>query len=256
MSYLDAFWLALIEGITEFLPISSTGHMVLWSSLIGQQHDEFVKGFEVIIQFGAILSVVYLYRDLLLKANFNFYKKIIFAFIPTAAIGFVLKAQVDQWLGSVSLVAWSLMIGGVVLVLSDRIFKKQLHSGKTINDLTNWQCIALGFFQSIALIPGVSRSGATILGGLGMGLSKKEAAEYSFFLAIPTMLAATIYKCYKLRNTLSADHVGVLLFGSVVAFFVALIAVKSFVGWVSKHGFSIFGYYRIALGILILYLIN
>jgi len=253
MNYMDAFWLAIIEGITEFLPISSTGHMVLWSAFMGQQNDEFVKAFEVIIQFGAILSVVYLYRNTIRQATFDFYKKIMLAFFPTAILGFILKNKVDEWLGSVSIVAWSLIVGGVVLILSDRFFKKQLQTGKKIHDLNPLQCVTLGFFQSIAMIPGVSRSGATIVAGLGMGLSKKEAAEYSFFLAIPTMLAATLYKVYKLRHSLSMDNAGILIFGSVVAFVIALIAVKSFVGWISKHGFAAFGYYRIILGLLILW---
>lgn len=252
INYMDAFWLAVIEGITEFLPISSTGHMVLWSSFFGMQEDEFVKAFEVIIQFGAILSVVFLYRKKLMEASSSFYKKILFSFLPTAIIGFILKNKVDEWLGSVSIVAWSMVLGGVVLIASDRVFKKQLENGKSISDLTYLQCIYLGIFQSVAMIPGVSRSGATIIAGLGFGLSKKEAAEYSFFLAIPTMLAATLYKVYKLRDSLSTEHTGLLLFGSIVAFIVALLAVKSFVGWISKHGFSIFGYYRIVLGVLIL----
>lgn len=254
MSFWDAFLLSVIEGITEFLPISSTGHMVLFSAFFGQQENPFVKNFEVIIQLSAIISVLVLYRHKL-KWNPEFYKKIILAFIPTGIIGFLLKKNVDQWLGSVQLVAWALIIGGVILIWSDRKFSKQISHGKTIHDLNWLQCAILGICQSFALIPGISRSGATIIGGLSLGLSQKESAEFSFFLAVPTMTAATVYKLLKIAPTITSDQVQILLFGSVVSFAVAMIAIKTFITWVSQNGFKAFGYYRIALGILILFLI-
>ncbi len=255
MNFWDAFLLSVIEGITEFLPISSTGHMVLYSAFVGNQENPFVKNFEVIIQLGAILSILFLYRSNL-KWDLNFYKKILFAFLPTALIGFVLKKNVDQWLGSVSLVAWALIIGGIILIWSDKKFSKQLVSGKKINDLTWLQCVLLGVCQSLALVPGVSRSGATIIGGLFMGLSQKEAAEFSFFLAVPTMMAATSYKLLKIAPTITGDQIQILLFGSFMSFVVALMAVKFFVTWISQNGFKVFGFYRVLLGLIILFAVN
>ncbi len=254
MNFWDAFLLSLIEGITEFLPISSTGHMVLFSAFFGNEENPFVKNFEVIIQLGAILSVVVLYRKNF-RWSVDFYKKILIAFLPTGAIGFLLKKNVDLWMGSVQIVAWALVIGGIILIWSDKKFARQLSEGKKISELSWKQCLALGVFQSLALIPGVSRSGATILGGLGLGLSQKEAAEFSFFLAVPTMLAATGYKMLKIAPTITSDQIQIILFGSVISFIVALIAVKGFITWVSQHGFKIFGYYRIALGGIILALV-
>ena len=255
MNFWDAFLLSIIEGITEFLPISSTGHMVLYSAFVGNQENPFVKNFEVIIQLGAILSILFLYRSKL-KWDFNFYKKIMFAFLPTAVIGFLLKKNVDQWLGSVSLVAWALIIGGIILIWSDKKFSKQLTTGKKIDDL-NWiQCVLLGICQSFALVPGVSRSGATIIGGLFMGLSQKEAAEFSFFLAVPTMMAATGYKLIKIAPTITSDQIQILLFGSVVSFVVAMMAVKFFITWISQNGFKVFGFYRVILGLIILFAVN
>ncbi len=255
MNFLNALLLSLIEGITEFLPVSSTGHMVLFSGFFGNEENPFVKNFEVIIQLGAILSVVVLYRKRFFQWNTEFYKKILFAFFPTAVIGFLLKKSVDVWLGNVQLVAWALILGGVILIWSDRKFSSSISQGKKIQDLSWMQCLILGVCQSFALVPGVSRSGATIVGGLGLGLSQKEAAEFSFFLAVPTMLAATGYKLVNILPTITSDQIQILLFGSVISFFVAMIAVKSFITWISQNGFKAFGYYRILLGTLILVLI-
>lgn len=254
MNFWDAFLLSLIEGVTEFLPISSTGHMVLFSAFFGNEENPFVKNFEVIIQLGAILSVVVLYRKNF-RWNYDFYKKILIAFLPTGFIGFLLKKNVDVWLGSVQIVAWALILGGIVLIWSDKKFSQQLKEGKKVSELSWQQCLAMGVFQSIALIPGVSRSGATIIGGLGLGLSQKEAAEFSFFLAVPTMLAATGYKMLKIAPSITSDQLQIILFGSIMSFIVALIAVKAFISWVSQHGFKAFGYYRIILGGIILALI-
>jgi len=203
---------------------------------------------------GVILSVVLLYRKNF-QWNPSFYKKIIIAFLPTGIIGFLLKKNIDVWLGSVQLVAWSLILGGLILIWSDKKFVTQRHQGKKIENLSWKECLLLGLFQSIAMIPGVSRSGATIIGGLSLGLSQKEAAEFSFFLAVPTMMAATGYKLLKIAPTITADQIQILAFGSLVAFVVAGLAVKGFINWISSHGFKAFGYYRILLGALILVLI-
>jgi undecaprenyl-diphosphatase UppP len=251
MTILHAIILGIVEGITEFLPISSTGHMIIASSMMGIHENDFTKAFEVIIQFGAILSVLCLYWRRFLP-NWSFYKKLFVAFLPTAIIGFVLKDVVDQMLGSVQIVAWSLIVGGVILVWSDRAFSHLHSSGRTVDDLNYKDSVKLGLFQSIAMIPGVSRSGSTIMGGLFLGMNKKDAAEFSFFLAVPTMAAATLYKLLKIYKTIEPSQVSVLLVGMVVAFFVALLAIKFFIGVVTKYGFRGFGYYRILVGVIIL----
>lgn len=251
MSYLHAIILGIVEGITEFLPISSTGHMVLASSMMGIEDSAFTKAFEVIIQFGAILSVLVLYWKRFLP-HWGFYKKLFVAFLPTALIGFVVKDVVDQLLGSVQVVAWALILGGIILVWSDRFFAHLTSTGRTTNDLTYIDAVKLGLFQALAMIPGVSRSGATIMGGLTLGMNKKEAAEFSFFLAVPTMAAATGYKLLKVYKTIEPGQVSLLLVGCAVAFVVAMLAIKFFIGIVARYGFRGFGYYRIALGVLIL----
>lgn len=254
MTYIHALILAIIEGLTEFLPISSTGHMIIASSAMGIAEDEFVKAFEVIIQFGAILSVLILYWKRFLP-DWNFYKKLFVAFLPTAIIGFALKNVVDHLLGSVEVVAWSLIVGGVILIWSDRAFAHLQKLGRKTSELTYKDSLKLGLFQSIAMIPGVSRSGATIMGGLFLGMNKKEAAEFSFFLAVPTMAAATGYKLLKIYKTIHVEQVSLLLFGCFIAFVVAMIAIKFFIGIVGRYGFKGFGYYRIVLGVAILILI-
>lgn len=254
MDYLHAIVLGIVEGITEFLPISSTGHMIITSSFLGIHDNDFIKAFEVIIQFGAILSVLVLYWRRFLP-TWNFYRKLFIAFLPTAIIGFLVKDFVDQMLESVTIVAWSLIIGGIILIWTDKAFEKLMHTGKKVDELTTLDSIKLGIFQSIAMIPGVSRSAATIVGGLLMGMNRKEAAEFSFFLAVPTMAAATLYKVYKIHDTIQANQIQFLFVGCVVAFIVAMFAIKFFIGVVSKYGFKVFGYYRIALGVLLLVLI-
>lgn len=251
MSYLHAIILGIVEGITEFLPISSTGHMIITSSIMGIHDDNFTKAFEVIIQFGAILSVLVLYWRRFLP-NWSFYKKLFVAFLPTAILGFIFKDVVNQLLGSVQIVAWSLIVGGVILVWSDRIFAHLTAVGRKTSDLTYMDSIKLGLFQSIAMIPGVSRSAATIMGGLTLGMNKKEAAEFSFFLAVPTMAAATGYKLLKIYKDIDTQQIGLLLTGCAVAFVVAMLAIKFFIGIVARYGFRGFGYYRIILGVIIL----
>ncbi|WP_374074236.1 undecaprenyl-diphosphate phosphatase [Bdellovibrio bacteriovorus] len=251
MSYLHAIILGIVEGITEFLPISSTGHMVIASSVMGIEDSTFTKAFEVIIQFGAILSVLVLYWKRFLP-EWGFYKKLFVAFLPTAIIGFIVKDLVDQLLGSVQIVAWALIVGGVILVWSDRIFAHLTAMGRKTSDLSYIDSVKLGLFQSIAMIPGVSRSAATIMGGLTLGMNKKEAAEFSFFLAVPTMAAASGYKLLKIYKTIEPAQVSTLLVGCFVAFIVAMLAIKFFIGIVTRYGFRGFGYYRIALGVVIL----
>lgn len=254
MTIIQAIILGIVEGLTEFLPISSTGHMIITSAFMGIQESEFVKNFEVIIQFGAILAVVFIYWRRFLP-DMNFYKKLFVAFLPTAILGFLLKDLVDQFLESVQIVAWALLVGGVILVWSDYFFAKLQAHGRKTSDLTYLDGVKLGIYQSLALIPGVSRSGATILGGLFLGMSKKEAAEFSFFLAVPTMAAATAYKTLKVAKHIEAGQLHLLAIGLVIAFFVAILAIKFFIGIVTRYGFKGFGYYRIAVGLVLLFLI-
>lgn len=248
MTWTQALILGIIEGLTEFLPISSTGHMIIASHFMGIADDPFTKAFEVIIQMGAILTVLVLYWQRFLP-NWSFYQKVLIAFLPTAFIGFLIKNWVDQWLESPTLVAVSLILGGFVLLLIDRLPTEK--NTKSIPDLTSSDCIKLGLYQSLAMIPGVSRSGATIVGGLLGGMKKADAAEFSFFLAVPTMAAATGYKLLKLvkqGDSFSGEQWQALAIGFVVSFIVAALAIKGFVGFVSRRGFSVFGWYRIGLG--------
>lgn len=256
MSILEAIILGIIEGITEYLPISSTGHMILAATWMGLEKEEFVKNFEVIIQFGAILSVLVLYWRRFLASK-KLIKNVIVAFIPTAIIGFILKDYVNEWLGSPYIVAWALLLGGIALIISDRIFPAD-RQGTSAEGLSFKSCLYLGIFQSIAMIPGVSRSAATILGGMGIGLSRKEAAEFSFFLAVPTLGAAGLYKMLKLYKNSAAmppDAALLLMVGSTVAFIVALLAIKFFISLLQRFGFKAYGYYRIILGAIILILL-
>lgn len=252
MTWLHTILLGIVEGLTEFIPVSSTGHMILVSHFLGIAESEFTKAFEVIIQFGAILTVVVLFWRRFLP-NVPFYRKLIVGFLPTGILGFFLKERVDIWMESPTLVATSLILGGFVLIWIDRF--RPGTTGSTIEELTDAKCIKLGLWQSLAMVPGVSRSGSTIVGALLMGMKKSEAAEYSFFLAVPTMAAATAYKLLKMilsKTTFSGQEWSQLGVGFVIAFIVAGIAVKLFLDYVRKHGFAPFGYYRIVVGIIIL----
>lgn len=252
MSILHAIILAIIEGLTEFLPISSTGHMIIASSFMGIGSSEFVKMFTVAIQFGAILSVLVLYSKKFLQ-SVDFYIKLIIAFIPAAVFGLLLNDYIDALLDNPFVVAIMLIIGGVVLLFVDKIFaKNELAVEEQV--LSRKKAFIVGLFQVLAMVPGVSRSAATIIGGLTQKLNRKNAAEFSFFLAVPTMLAATAYKMlkYQLETGFSASDAKILLLGNVVAFVVALIAIKAFIGFLTKYGFKFFGYYRIIVGILLL----
>ena len=255
MSIWEAIVLAIIEGLTEFLPISSTGHMIIGSSLMGIASNDFVKLYTVCIQLGAILSVVVLYFKRFFK-SLNFYFKLFVAFLPGAVAGVLLGDVIDQLLENAAGVAASLFIGGIILLYADKWFGQgKLEEEEKIKFPVAFK---IGLFQCLALFPGVSRSGATIIGGMSQNLSRKLAAEFSFFLAVPTMLGATVKKLYDFKKaglSLSGDDIQFLLLGNVVAFIVAMFAIKSFIGYLNKHGFKAFGIYRIAVGILILVLL-
>ncbi len=255
MNIFEAIILAIIEGLTEFLPISSTGHMIIASSFMGIQSDEFVKLFTVAIQLGTILSVLVLYYKRFFK-SFDFYFKLLAAFFPAVIFGLLFSDKIDQLLESPMAVAISLVVGGVILLFVDKWFKDStLDDTDAINYPT---AIKIGLFQCLAMIPGVSRSGASIVGGMSQKLTRKAAAEFSFFLAVPTMFAATakkLYDFYKDGHTISNQEVNLLIIGNVVGFIVALIAIKSFIGFLSKNGFRVFGIYRIIVGLILIVLL-
>lgn len=281
LSIFEVIVIAIVEGLTEFLPVSSTGHMIIAQNLLGVESTEFVKAFTVIIQFGAILSVVWLYRKRFFRLNpikvfdaeatagkgtsaklaiwakrslqkFDFYWKLLVAFIPAVVLGFLFSDKIDQLLESVTVVAVMLVVGGVFMLFCDKIFDK----GSENTVLTEKRAFNIGLFQCIAMIPGVSRSMATIVGGMAQRLTRKQAAEFSFFLAVPTMFAATAYKMLKLfldgGTEIIVNNMPALIIGNVVAFVVALLAIKFFISFVTKYGFKAFGWYRIVVGGLIL----
>lgn len=255
MTFLEAIILAIIEGLTEFLPVSSTGHMIIASTFMNIASDDFVKLFTVAIQFGAILSVVVVYFDRFMK-DFDFYKILVVAFIPTGVIGLLFKSHVDALLENIWVVAISLLLGGIVLLFVDRWFASNEDDGKDeVNMKTGF---LIGVFQSIAMIPGVSRSAATIIGGLTQKLTRRAAAEFSFFLAVPTMFMATLKSMWDERELLlnSGNNEWLLLLvGNVLAFIVAYLAIKSFISFLSKYGFRFFGFYRIGVGLILLILL-
>jgi undecaprenyl-diphosphatase len=253
MNTIQAIILAIIEGITEFLPISSTGHMIIVSSFFGIEHDEFTKLFTIVIQLGAILSVVVLYFKRFFQ-TFDFYFKLLVAFIPAVVLGLLFSKKIDTLLESPVTVAVTLLIGGILLLKVDDWFTNK-EEIQTPDNISYLQAFKIGLFQCLAMVPGVSRSGASIVGGMSQKLSRTTAAEFSFFLAVPTMLGATAKKCYDYYKdglVLSHDQINLLIIGNIVAFVVALIAIKSFIGFLTKHGFKMFGYYRIAAGIVLL----
>jgi undecaprenyl-diphosphatase len=250
MSILQAVILAIVEGLTEFLPVSSTGHMIITSSIMGIASDDFVKMFTVAIQLGAILSVIVLYWKKFLQ-SIQFYITLIVAFIPAAIFGKLFNDQIDALLENALVVGITLLVGGIVLLFIDKWFANT----ETNDEVTYPKAFKIGMFQVIAMIPGVSRSAATIIGGLQQKLSRKAAAEFSFFLAVPTMFAATAYKLFKYikeGNTFGSDEITVLAIGNVVAFVVAMIAIKAFISYLTKYGFKVFGWYRIAVGAIII----
>jgi undecaprenyl-diphosphatase len=243
MSLLQALILGIVEGITEFLPVSSTAHLILASRLLALD-SEFVKSFEIIIQFGAILSVVVLYWKKFW--HWDVLKKLVVAVIPTGIIGLtVYKAVKGYLLGNITVVLLSLLVGGIVLILFER-FRPPSDAEVDFREITYGKAFLIGLFQAVAIIPGVSRSAATIVGGSLIGISKRTIVEFSFMLAVPTMLAATGLELVKSRAALAGNY-GVLSVGFVVSFVTAIIAIKSFLGYIKKHDFSVFGWYRVVL---------
>lgn len=248
MSYLHAIILGIVEGITEFLPISSTGHMVVVSSLLHIQETDFVKSFEIIIQLGAILAVVALYFKTLL-INTKIVTRVIVGFIPTGIIGLTVYKILKQYLlGSTSIVLWSFLLGGIALVIFEKFHKEPATESESMENISHKDAAIIGLFQTIAIIPGVSRSAATIVGGLLLGYKRKTVVEFSFLLAIPTMLAASGLDLIKSHTALS-DGYGIIAVGFVVSFLVALVAVKWLLKYIKTHTFTGFGIYRILAAI-------
>lgn len=266
ISTFETIIIAIIEGLTEFLPVSSTGHMIITQNILGVESTEFVKAFTFIIQFGAILSVVVLYWKRFFQLNhtpapegatplrkflhkYDFYWKLLVAFIPAAVLGLLFNDMIDAMLESVVVVAVTLILGGVFMLFCDKIFNK----GSEETELTEKRAFWIGLFQCISMIPGVSRSMATIVGGMAQKLTRKKAAEFSFFLAVPTMFAATLFKMLKLfmdpaGMEIITNNLGTLILGNAVAFIVAMLAIKFFISFVTKYGFKAFGWYRIVVG--------
>jgi len=258
MNFAEAIILAIVEGLTEFLPVSSTGHMIITSGLMGITSTDFVKLFTVCIQLGAIAAVVVMYFKHFFQ-SVNFYLKLIVAFIPAAIFGVLLGDYIDALLENPLAVGISLLVGGVIFLFVDKWFNKE--EIKSTEEMSFMHALKVGLFQCIALIPGVSRSGASIIGGLTQKLSRKAAAEFSFFLAVPTMCAATGKKLldfYKGHGMPSGEEIKLLALGNIVAFVVALIAIKFFIGILTRYGFKAFGWYRIVAGgiIVLLYLMG
>ncbi|MEO6314242.1 MAG: undecaprenyl-diphosphate phosphatase [Chitinophagaceae bacterium] len=259
MSTIHAIIIAIIEGLTEFLPISSTAHMKFANPLIGEGESAFREMFEVVIQLAAILSVVVLYwRKFLDFKRINFYIKLVIALIPAIVFGVLFKKYIDAALNNLTFIACVMIAGGIVLLFIDNFFKNPVVFDDA--QVSNKKAFVIGCFQVLSIIfPGLSRSAATIIGGLSQRLDRHTAAEFSFFLAVPTMMAASVKTLYDVHKetpeVFATENMTTLLIGSVVAFVVALIAIKFFIGYLQKHGFKLFGYYRIALGIVVLFLI-
>jgi undecaprenyl-diphosphatase len=265
MTTLETIIIAIVEGLTEFLPVSSTGHMIITQNLLGVESTEFVKAFTFIIQFGAILSVVVLYWKRFFKLNntpapegatafkrflhkYDFYWKLFIAFIPAAVFGLLFSDAVDAMLEKVEVVAVTLILGGVFMLFCDRIFNK----GSEKTEFTEKRALMVGLFQCISMIPGVSRSMATIVGGMAQRMTRKAAAEFSFFLAIPVMFGVSALKLVTNDYVMSVTEWLILAVAMVVAYIVSMIAVKFLTGFVKKHDFKLFGWYRIALGIAVI----
>ena len=260
MNSIESVILGIVEGLTEFLPISSTGHLIITSSLMKIEKDEFTKLFEIAVQLGAILSVVVLYwKKFFDFSKLQFYFKLLIGVIPAVILGLLFSKKIDQLLESPLTVAITMFLGGIVLVFIDGFFKNPSIDNE--QHISNKNSFVIGIWQCLAMIPGTSRSAASIIGGMQQKLSRKAAAEFSFFLAVPTMMAATGYKLYKAfkenpEMLKSHDNIHALLLGNVVAFIVAIIAIKFFIGFLQKHGFKIFGYYRIIASIVLFILIG
>ncbi len=256
---ITAILLGIVEGLTEFLPVSSTGHLILATELFGYDASEWAM-FNVVIQLGAILAVVYQYWPTFWNAGMGvlrleehglrFARNILVAFLPSVVLGLAFKDYIDILLGSPSVVAWALILGGIAIIGIEKVADPR--GDESVADLPLSKVIGVGLAQCTAMIPGVSRSGATIMGALAMGVNRKTAAEFSFFLAVPTMIGATTLELATKHDQLAAASNGVgwleILIGFVVSFVVALVVIRAFVAYVSKHGFAPFGWYRIVAG--------
>ena len=257
MNIIESIIIAIVEGITEYIPISSTGHMIITEKLLGVEETDFVKVFTVAIQLGAILSVLVLYRKKFFDfKNINFYLKLAIGVIPAMVLGILFSKKIDALLNSSTSVAIALLLGGIVLIFIDKVFtQNEIHNEKEISFI---KAFIIGCWQCLAMVPGVSRSAASIIGGMQQKLTRYAAAEFSFFLAVPTMLAASgykLFKYYRQNGGFSSNELQLLAIGNIVAFIVALLAIKFFIGFLQKHGFKVWGIYRIILGILLLALI-
>jgi undecaprenyl-diphosphatase len=253
MTLLEAIIIAIVEGLTEFLPISSTGHMIIASTLLGLEPDDFTKMFEVCIQLGAILAVVVLYwRKFFDFSRPLFYAKLLVGVLPALLLGYLFADHIDQLLERVEVVGLMLLIGGIILLFVDRWFKNP--SIQSEEDLSFLSALKIGFYQCLAMMPGVSRSAASIIGGMQQKMSRQAAAEFSFFLAVPTMTAVTGYKLLHSHEliTQSPENLKLFIVGNVVAFIVAMIAIKFFIDFLKRFGFKMWGYYRIIVGSIIL----
>lgn len=257
MDTIQSIIIAIVEGLTEFLPVSSTGHMIITEKLLNMTSTDFSKVFTVAIQLGAILAVVVLYRKKFFDfKNWKFFVKIGAGVVPALVFGFLFADRIDDLLESSTTVAISLLVGGIILLFIDNVFKNPQIDKE--EDISFFKAIMIGVWQCIAMIPGVSRSAASIIGGMQQKLTRQAAAEFSFFLAVPTMLAATGYKLlkyYKDYGGFTSNEIKQLAVGNTVAFIVALLAIKFFIGFLKKYGFKVWGYYRIIVGILLLILI-
>jgi undecaprenyl-diphosphatase len=257
MNFWDAVIIAIVEGLTEFLPISSTGHMIIAEKLLGVPENDFTKLFTVGIQLGAILAVVVLYWKKfvapLKTGKWNFYLKLIVAVVPALLLGFIFSDRIDALMESSLTIAITMIAGGLVLIFIDSLFKQP--TVETDEAISYPKAFIIGLWQCVAMIPGVSRSAASIIGGMQQKLTRKLAAEFSFFLAVPTMAAATGYKLLKGYKTITPADIKLFAVGNVVAFVVALIAIKFFIGFLQKHGFKVFGWYRLIAGAILLALI-
>lgn len=262
MDLLQAILIAIVEGLTEYLPVSSTAHMIFTSSFFGIQEDDFVKLFQVSIQFGAILAVVVLYwKKFFDFTKINFYIKLACAVIPALVLGKIFDDKIDAVLGNPIPIAIVLILGGIVLLFIDGRFNTPTVANE--EDITIKKAVTIGFWQCLAMMPGTSRSAASIIGGMQQGLTRETAAEFSFFLAVPTMLAVTTYslflKTYEVSQlkgyellTQSSENLKLFIIGNIVAFVVAVIAIKFFIGIIKKYGFKPWGYYRIIAGVILL----
>ena len=266
MDFFQTIIISIVEGLTEFLPVSSTGHMIIAQSLLGVDSTPFVKAFTVIIQFGAILSVICLYwkrffypnsinnNKTYWQAMFDFYARLVVGVLPAIVLGLLFNSMIEENLGNVQLVAWMLILGGVFMLFCDRIFNK----GSENTQLTYKRAFIIGLIQCISMIPGVSRSMSTSVGGMSQKLTCKSAAEFSFFLAVPTMFGATCLETFKMIKggeasvLMQGNNLQTLLLGSFVAFVVAILAIKFFINYVTKYGFAAFGWYRIIIGLIII----